>query len=203
MVNDRGSALSFRARAARIQLPCHCPGGAAGQIVTRLSAPMSVRSAAGSRRAADGGAGAGSTAAPPASRPIRPSPRTRPSSTTASCANSRCTSIPIYRTTPALLHQPLEGEPPGRTTPTDTRSQRSRTSRRGGHLLHGLAAHCARTACPYVFPGMPLFRTVAPYARPQRPGQQNSTRASKAFHTSFLLHRVVLRSAPAGGQRPR
>lgn len=29
------------------------------------------------------------------------------------------------------------------------------------------------TACPYVFPGKPLFRTVAPYAQP--PGQANGT----------------------------
>jgi NAD(P)-dependent dehydrogenase (short-subunit alcohol dehydrogenase family) len=74
-----------------------------------------------------------------------------------------CTSIPIYRTNPALPSTGRSmGKPLGETTPTDTRSQRSRTSRRGGHLP--TRAHSApfNNGLPTRFPRRPLFRTVAP-----------------------------------------
>ncbi len=47
-------------------------------------------------------------------------------------------------------------------TLTDSRSRRSRTSRKGGHLLHGLSAHHAERPAHTDFPRTPLFRTVSP-----------------------------------------
>ena len=66
---------------------------------------------------------------------------------------------------------------------------------------HGLAAQRARTACPYVFPERPLFRTVAPYARRFTPDQRNNVRASASFHTGYKCDRVHQRSDPQSGQR--
>ena len=81
--------------------------------------------------------------------PMRPSSRHNPSSTTAICANSRCTSIPIALPMRMLLIGRCGEEPPGRTaTTTDSRSQRSRASRRGGHVLTRARSPESRTACP-------------------------------------------------------
>src|SRR5207248_6555324 len=66
----------------------------------------------------------------------RPAWRTRPSSHTATCANSRCTSKPILRGT-ALpsFDRTMAGRAGGQTTTTDSRSKRIRVSRRGGQVL--------------------------------------------------------------------
>jgi hypothetical protein len=64
----------------------------------------------------------------------------------------------------------LNGEPTGETTTTDSRSQRTRTSRRGGHLLTRALSPSNRPACPIcVSPGHPLFRMVAPYFADRSP----------------------------------
>ena len=68
---------------------------------------------------------------------------------------------------------------------------------------HGLAAQRARTACPYVFPERPLFRTDAPYARRLTPDQRNNTRASASFHTGYQRDRVHQLPAAQGIQDPR
>src|SRR4051794_13755985 len=61
------------------------------------------------------------------------------------------------------------------TTPTDTRSQRSRTSRRGGQLLTRARSPPCKNGLPIRVPRRPLFRTVAPYARP-KPRASRTTR---------------------------
>ncbi len=51
---------------------------------------------------------------------------------------------------------------------------------------------------------MPLFRTVAPYAQPARPGQRNSTRAPTAFHAGYFRghsHRGIMRIMVRRGAR--
>jgi hypothetical protein len=123
---------------------------------------------------------------------IRPSSRTKPSSTTASWANSRCTSIPIQRTT---RHTPFLDRAKGNrwdgTTPTDTRSRRSRTSRRGGQLLTQAHSPPNKNGLPKRVPRRPLFRTVTPYARPKTPSQPNNTRTLASFHTGYQRDRVT------------
>jgi hypothetical protein len=89
------------------------------------------------------------------------------------------------------------------TTPTDTRSQRSRTSRRGGQLLTRARSPLSKNGLPIHVPRMPLFRTVAPYAKPPQPGQRNSTRAPTAFHTGYEPDRVDERPAAEGDPQPR
>jgi len=89
------------------------------------------------------------------------------------------------------------------TTPTDTRSQRSRTSRRGGQLLTRARSPPCKNGLPIRVPRRPLFRTVAPYAQRQPLSQQNNSRASASFHTGYKRHRVNQRPDPQSGQRPR
>src|SRR4051812_46992361 len=89
------------------------------------------------------------------------------------------------------------------TTPTDTRSQRSRTSRRGGQLLTRARSPPCKNGLPIRVPRRPLFRTVAPYARRKTPGQQNNTRAPASFHTGYQRDRVAQREIPASDQGPR
>jgi hypothetical protein len=67
---------------------------------------------------------------------IRPADRARPPSAIATWQKSRCTSSPIdlpTSTTSDLNDRP-RGRRRTRTTPTDSRSQRTRASRRGGQL---------------------------------------------------------------------
>jgi Transposase, Mutator family len=67
------------------------------------------------------------------------------------------------------------------TTPTDTRSQRSRTSRRGGQLLTRARSPLSKNGLPIRVPRRPLFRTVTPYARLETPSQRNRTRTLASF----------------------
>jgi hypothetical protein len=83
----------------------------------------------------------------------------------------------------------------GRTTHTDTRSQRSRTSRRGGQLLTRAGSPSCKNGLPIRVPRRPPFRTVAPYARPP-PSRQNNTRTSASLHTGYQCHRVPQRPVP-------
>jgi hypothetical protein len=81
-----------------------------------------------------------------------PACHTSPPCQTATCANSRCTSSPIHRRSPTTnsVCVSTTASPPddhhrddhhrdrervGETTPTDSRAQRNRAGRRGGHLL--------------------------------------------------------------------
>ena len=89
------------------------------------------------------------------------------------------------------------------TTPTDTRSRRSRTSRRGGQLLTRARSPSCKNGLPIRVPRRPLFRTVTPYARRRSPSQQNNKRASAVFHTGYECDRVLERPLPASGQSPR
>jgi hypothetical protein len=52
----------------------------------------------------------------------------------------------------------------GETTPTDTRSQRSQASRRGGQLLTRARSTTSKNGLPVLVPQTPLSRTVAPYS---------------------------------------
>src|SRR5215211_5058683 len=89
------------------------------------------------------------------------------------------------------------------TTPTDTRSQRSRTSRRGGQLLTRARSPLSKNGLPIRVPRRPLFRTVTPYARLETPSEQNNTRTLAVFHTGYQQHRVVELPAPQDHQEPR
>jgi hypothetical protein len=84
--------------------------------------------------------------------------------------DSHLSEVPVHieTDTPALQIPPpvlaVDGEPTGETTTTDSRSQRTRTSRRGGHLLTRARSPSFTSACPIcVSPGHPLLRMVAPY----------------------------------------
>jgi hypothetical protein len=84
---------------------------------------------------------------------IRPTSRTSPSSNRELREpemHIRCDIAPPPRTTSSSLID--KGQPLGRTTPTDTRSRRSRTSRRDGQLLTRADGPPRRRACPSVFP---------------------------------------------------
>src|SRR5829696_2748258 len=89
------------------------------------------------------------------------------------------------------------------TTPTDTRSQRSRTSRRGGQLLTRARSPPNKNGLPIHVPRRPLFRTVTPYARLGTPSQQNNTRTLAVFHTGYQQHRVAELPAAEDHQEPR
>jgi hypothetical protein len=86
---------------------------------------------------------------------------------------------------PDSLHHLDVGNRWDGTTPTDTRSQRSRTSRRGGQLLTRAHSPLSKNGLPKRVPRGPLFRTVTPYARLKTPGQQNTTRTLAVFHTGY------------------
>jgi hypothetical protein len=103
----------------------------------------------------------------------------------------------------SLHHVPTMGNRWDGTTPTDTRSQRSRTSRRGGHLPTRARSPQCKNGLPKRVPRMPLFRTAAPYAQPPRPGQRNNTRAPTEFHTGYEPDRVNERPAAQGHPQPR
>src|SRR5215211_8582854 len=89
------------------------------------------------------------------------------------------------------------------TTPTDTRSQRSRTSRRGGQLLTRARSPLSKNGLPIRVPRRPLFRTVTPYARLETPSQQNNTRTLASFHTGYQCGGVVALPAAEDHQKPR
>ena len=90
----------------------------------------------------------------------RPAERTFPSSQIAISQKSRCTSNPIAlptALTTATATSPSSGQPTmngrtvGTTTTTDTRSQRNRASRRGGHRKARARSPSSKTACPATF----------------------------------------------------
>jgi hypothetical protein len=89
------------------------------------------------------------------------------------------------------------------TTLTDTRSRRSRTSRRGGQLLTRAHSPLGKNGLPIRVPRRPLFRTVTPYARLETPGEQNNTRTLASFHTGYQRNRVDQLPAAQGHQNPR
>src|SRR4051794_36890098 len=89
------------------------------------------------------------------------------------------------------------------TTPTDTRSQRSRTSRRDGQLLTRARSPLSKNGLPIRVPRRPLFRTVTPYARLRTPSQQNNTRTLASFHNRYQQHRVAELPAAKDHQEPR
>jgi hypothetical protein len=68
------------------------------------------------------------------------------------------------------------------TTPTDTRSQRSRTSRRGGQLLTRARSPPSKNGLPIRVPRKPLFRTVAPYAR----HDERASRTARGHPRNFI-----------------
>src|SRR3954454_6708690 len=92
----------------------------------------------------------------------------------------------MYRTMhPTPSNHSTRGNRWDGTTPTDTRAQRSRTSRRGGQLLTRAHSPLSKNGLPKRVPRRPLFRTVSPYAWQQTPGQQNNTRTLACFHTGY------------------
>ena len=107
-------------------------------------------------------------------RLTRPAERTSPSSTIATSQKSRCTSNPTALTT-HLPRAQLEqsGRRSGQTTPTDSRSKRNRTSRRGGHRK-ARAQSPSRKNRPaqHAFSRKPLSQSPEP--NPRRPEQQPS-----------------------------
>ena len=84
----------------------------------------------------------------------RSAERTLPSSQIATSQKSRCTSNPIALPS-ALTHTSSSidiGENSGQTTTTDTRSQRTRASRRGGHRITTGSQPIVQTGPPTTFP---------------------------------------------------
>ena len=67
------------------------------------------------------------------------------------------------------------------TTTTDTRSQRSRTSRRGGQLQTRARSPACKIGLPIRVPRRPLFRTVAPYAQPGRRASRTTNGPPRHF----------------------
>ena len=103
----------------------------------------------------------------------RPAERTFPSSQIAISQKSRCTSNPIALptavttavTSPSPDRATMNGRTVGTTTTTDTRSQRNRASRRGGHRKARARSPSSKTACPATFSQkapIPISRTVSP-----------------------------------------
>lgn len=86
----------------------------------------------------------------------------------------------------------------GQPTFTDSRSQRSRTSRKGGHLLTRALSPSNRTACPYRFPWEPLFRTVSPYDQTRRSCQPDEQREAP---TTFISGTNAIESINARYRR--
>lgn len=101
----------------------------------------------------------------------------------------------------ARLSAKTQRQTGGQTTPTDSRSQRIRASRRGGQLLTRARSPSNKTGLPdRVCSQMPLSRTVAPYSPAQIPSRhrsdQGSQKASALFHTGYQLHREHVRHHP-------
>ena len=94
----------------------------------------------------------------------------------------------------------------GITTPTDSRSQRSRASRRGGQLLTRAPSPACRTACPPRVLPVPLSRTVAPYSPPatslqaDRPVPRDPG-GTTAFHTGYNASTTASNRSTAGSGR--
>src|SRR6188472_1887021 len=108
--------------------------------------------------------------------------------------------MPMYRTISAAFRRPLPmGNRWDGTTPTDTRSQRSRASRRGGQLLTRARSPLSKNGLPIRVPREPLSRTVTPYARREPPSQRNNTRALAVFHTGYKRYREPERPLPPRG----
>ena len=84
----------------------------------------------------------------------------------------------------------------GQTTPTDSRSQRIRASRRGGQLLTQARSSSNKTGLPdHVCSQMPLSRTVAPYAPPDDTPRRHGQGGTAIFHTGQQCNRSRSRSA--------
>src|SRR3954452_489453 len=136
-----------------------------------------------------------------------PACHTRPPCQTATCANSRCTSSPIHRRSPATnsVCVSTAASPPddhhrddhhrdrervGETTPTDSRAQRNRAGRRGGHLLTRALSPPNNTGLPTLLhsrrpcPGRSHRKptTPSPARKPTEPA------APWVFHTGYQCH---------------
>jgi hypothetical protein len=91
------------------------------------------------------------------------------------------------------------------TTPTDTRSQRSRTSRRGGQLLTRARSPSSRNGLPpYVSPESPCSgRSHRMPTSDAAPAEQRADPRALYSNTGYQRDRIGQRSDPADGQSPR
>src|SRR5574340_1246626 len=112
--------------------------------------------------------------------------------------------VPNHRLT---SHQLEERGTAGQSTPTDSRSRRIRTSRKGGHLLtrargpsckHGLPIPIPHR-CPC--PGRSHRTTTRPTRATGQPDEQCG--APTHFHTRYQKHREPQCPHPQGGERAR
>ena len=148
----RASSRSVFARARAIPVSCGLTTttrATCGSRIRAISPALPVTSNATRRSAPDSPRTA--QAPPASSRSGQPS-ATVPPSAIATSQKSRCTSIPIALHTAHLLARRRRGSTGGQTTPTDSRSQRNRASRRGGHLKHR-----ARSPSAVARPAHPAF----------------------------------------------
>jgi hypothetical protein len=141
--------------------PCQSGDRQSRQLPPRRPAdPRAV--ASGATRSSGPGLRANSSRSPGVVA-IRPPPGHRRRRRIATSQNSRWTSNPIDRTKPSSTTGLTSGTP-GQTTQTDSRSQRTRASRRGGHRKAGSKPIAQEPACPIcVLPEGPCpVATVAP-----------------------------------------
>ncbi len=134
--------------------------------------------------------------------------RTRPSCQIATCANSRCTSSPKHLRFTTHLQLVIDGgRTGGQTTPTDSRSQRIRASRRGGQLLTRARSPSNKTGLPdHVCSRMPLSRTVAPYSPTQTSKTSRRSRVTGGIwplHTGYQSAGAQLRRGQTTHRRGR
>jgi hypothetical protein len=73
---------------------------------------------------------------------------------------------PCHAHLPTRRPSPIAGAAAGNTTPTDSRSQRIRASRRGGHLLTRARSPSCNTGLPSACSQAPLSRSLAGYSAP-------------------------------------